>query len=85
MKTPAILMIVHTVAFVLLFVGQIAPGPVSNAIVAVGLVVEFPGWFLGFKMCHSAVAALAVTFFANAIIYFTGGLVIEAGTKRRAQ
>ena len=85
MKTPAILMIVHAAAFLLLFVGQVAPGPVSNAIVAVGLVIEFPGWFVGFKVCRSAIAALAFTFFFNAIMYYTGGLVIDRGTRRRAQ
>ncbi|MEK7467595.1 MAG: hypothetical protein AAB074_09300 [Planctomycetota bacterium] len=85
MKTPAILMIVHAIAFLLLFVAQVVPGPVANVIVAVGLVVEFPGWFIGFKICKTALPALAFTFFFNAILYYSGGLLIDLGTRRKAQ
>lgn len=84
MKTPVILLIVHVVAFGLLFVGKIVPGAFSNAIVAVGLTVEFPGWYLGFQICKTAVPAIAFTFFFNAILYYTGGMVIDRGTRSRA-
>jgi len=84
MKTPVILLFIHTVAFLFLLAGQIAPGPVTNAIVMLGLVFEFLGWLLGLLLFKSP-PPLAFTFFSNAILYFAGGLVIEWGTRRRKQ
>ncbi len=83
MKTPVILLIVHVVAFGLLFVGKLFPGNFTNAIVAVGLAVEFPGWYLGAQICKTAVPAIAFAFFFNAILYYTGGMVIDRGTRGR--
>lgn len=84
MKTPIVLMVVHVIAFTLMLLGHVAPGPVMNGIVAIGLTVEFPGWFLAAQFLHSAVAALVFTFFFNAGLYYTGGLLIDLGTRRRA-
>lgn len=85
MKTPVILLLVHVAAYLLMFVGKLVPGSFSNAIVAVGLTVEFPGWFLGFYFLKSALAALAFTFFFNAFLYYAGGLLIDMGTRARAR
>jgi hypothetical protein len=84
MKTPVALLLVHCVAFLMLLAGKLAPGDVGNAVVAVGLCVEFPGWRLGLALTRSTGAMLAVAFVFNAVLYWSGGMVIDRATRARA-
>ena len=68
MKTPYILLGIHVLAFVLMMLGHVAPSVFMNAVVAVGLTVEFPGFWIAGQIFHSAIPAFAFTFFFNATI-----------------
>ena len=80
--TVRILLLIHVLAFALLFAGKLAPGAAGNVVVSLGLVVEFPGWFIGTILFrHSGQAAvLGFTFVANALLYFAGGLMVDSAT-----
>lgn len=76
------LMVVHAIAFVLLFAGKLAPGSAGNFVTAVGLVVEFPGWFIGWQILKFGIGAtLLFAFFFNAALYYAGGLLLDAGSR----
>lgn len=84
MKTPYVLLGIHFFAFLLMMLGHVAPSVFMNAVVAVGLTVEFPGFWIAGQICHSAIPALAFTFFFNATMYYLGGILIDKGTKQKA-
>jgi hypothetical protein len=84
-RTPLILVGIHVAAFVLLFSAKVLPGAVGNFFVAIGLCVEFPGWFLGSQWFSGAGtgAIMGFAFLFNACLYAGGGLMIDAANRPR--
>lgn len=82
-RTSLVLMAVHATAFLLLFAGKIAPGAGGNFVTAIGLVLELPGWFIGAQIMKLPLGGtLLFTFFFNAALYYTGGLILDLGSRR---
>lgn len=82
-RTPWILLAAHLAAFTLMMAGQVAEGTVANFLVAIGLVVEFPGWRVAWAICRTTGSQLVFAFCFNAAMYYTAGLVIDRASAPR--